>query len=118
MTDLYRQGPRTALLAFAAEFVPEVNIDEGFLEVSPPKGWLEIYLAPKVHEVTKRVRYWQVKRDERKQRRIEADAREAAAAAACDGASREAAGSEGASDAASSLKEELTVELRGSERTV
>lgn len=40
------QRKENGLLPFAKAFVPEVDIAEGFMEVTPPPGWLEIYLEP------------------------------------------------------------------------
>ena len=59
----YRQPSTTGLLPFAKEFVPEVDLEDNCMEVTPPAGWLDMYLAP---AVVKERKQW--RRGRRRQR--------------------------------------------------
>jgi 16S rRNA processing protein RimM len=43
LVEIQRQGAKDILVPFEKQFVPTVNTDEGYIEISPPEGLMELY---------------------------------------------------------------------------
>ena len=49
-TKYVAQREASGMLPFRKEFVPEVDVADGCIEICPPEGWLELYLEPVVKD--------------------------------------------------------------------